>query len=232
MSAYSDLLSSEVPTPQPSREDTWGNPAWKAWHDSHDKGRCLWDISSQLFTAHADDCKHAEFDPAYWQELIVVKERAATARAAAAPKAHRVGRITDRESSRREAKEMGQTALNDPRLTRCMRYCYLQMAARWYESGSVYVVATPGWLAARSEDRFTPKQCKRALVKLRLLGYLDPATWSKVKKRDPGLYGYVKQKRAGTRGTWPAVYHMRQDLPEQESVPDDQNPLLEMAAAV
>lgn len=230
---YADLVGDEqLPgppaIPKPRREDTWDNPAWKLWHDSHDKGRCPWDIPSQTFTSHGDGCKHPEFDQDYWQELIAVKERAAALRAETAPKSLRVGRITDRESSRREAEQMARTFQDDPRPTPCMRYCYGQMAARWFEAGSVYVMAAASWLAERSGGRFTEKQCRTAIDRLEDLGYLDPVKWSRVKKADPGLYAYAKRHYAGDGGRWAQVYLMRQDLPEQDVIPPEENPILRM----
>lgn len=162
------------------------------------------------------------------------KMRAAAERelAATRPRSRHVGRITDRESSRREAEQMVEAFLNDPRPSPSARFCYTQMAARWYESGSVFVAAAPEWLAVRSDGRFTKKECWLALQHLKALGYISPVSWSKVRKKDPGLYSYMKTIRHGIRGDWPGAYHMRQDLPESDRVPDAQNPILALAAAL
>lgn len=190
----------------------------------HEKGCPV--LEQQVATIRERDAREAAKKKR--QDTVAAKRAAA---AAAKPKSGHRGRITDAESSRREAEQMGKTALNDPRLTSCMRFCYLEMAARWYDSGSVFVVGSSYWLADRSDGRYSVDQCKRALVHLKTLGYIEPKSWDWVKKKDRGLYAYVKGTRIGKRGLWPTVYHMRQDLPERGTIPDEENPLLQMAAA-
>lgn len=123
---------------------------------------------------------------------------------------------------------MARTFQDDPRPTPCMRFCYGQMAAKWFEAGSVFVMAAASWLASRSEGRFSEKQCRTALDRLGDLGYVQPVPWKRAAKKDPGLYAYAKRHYAGDGGRWAQVYLMRQDLPEEDRIPDAENPILQM----
>jgi len=226
VNGYAELAGyppSPADKPQPPQEDerpSPDDPAWQEWTTWHDD--CSWDDERQDFTQHSDDCNYPEFDPAEWGQ------KPSTAETAPPKKSRRIGRIHDRESSRREALGMVELAKNDPRLTPCMRFCYMHMAARWYESGSVFVMAAAGWLSSLSEERFSEKQCRTALEGLELLGYIVPVSWKRARKSDPGLHTYAKATRGGKPGNWPNVYHMKQDLPAEDRIPDEENPILKM----
>jgi hypothetical protein len=156
---------------------------------------------------------------------------------AAAPKSRRRGRITDHESARKELLSMAHTAKGDPRLSPCAAYVYGMLSARGFEHGSVFIATSPDRLSLLSGfdpdagTGFSPKQCERALDRLRLLGYIDKVKWSRVKRDDRGLYRWAQ--RLGRPGRWPNAYLLKQDLPSHDDrVPDDENPVLEMFGLV
>jgi hypothetical protein len=240
VSGYADLLGDppqeEEPQdePRPSPDD----PAWQEWTGHHDD--CPWDDERQDFTQHTDDCPYPEFDPAQWAPKP-------TAETAPPKKSRRRGRIHDRESSRAESDNMREVALNDDRLNPCDLFVYGHANAAWRRAGSVYVVLKPDFLSRRSGydpdagTGFSPDQCKRSLKKLCRIGYMELMTkgtdadkrrraWLRVKKKDPGLYEFIKRQRAHVRGTWPNAYHMKQDLPmgrSEDDLPDEENPAWE-----
>jgi hypothetical protein len=229
MSGYAEILAEDPPT-KPSREDTWENPAWRAWYETHDKRGCPWDIGQQAFTHHSDDCEHPTFDSGKW-EAILAEDAARRAQVAeAAPKSRRVGRIRDHETARKELEGMAQLAQDDERLSPCDAFVYGLLTSRGWRHGSVLVMGAASYLEAKSNGLYSRKQCERALDRLEVFGYIEPRKWSYVKKHDPGLYAYAKRSRRGSKGgKWPNAYLLRQDPPGNEDArPDDKNPILEM----
>jgi len=183
--------------------------------------KCYWNVGMEKWDSHTPGC---QFNPR--------RERLA-----AAPKSRRRGRITDHESARKELLSMAHTAKGDHRLNPCAAFVYGMLNARGFEHGSVFVAASPDRLSVLSGydpeagTGFSPKQCERALDRLRLLGYIEKAKWSRVRKGDPGLYRWAQ--RLGRPGRWPNAYLLKQDIPEStDRIPDEENPILEMFGLV
>lgn len=127
---------------------------------------------------------------------------------------------------------MAETAKDDPRFSPAMAFVYGHLANRGFRNGSVIVMAGRDWLSRWSDGRFTEKQCRTALDRLVLLGYIEPKSWSWVRKNDRGLFDYAKRRYGGNGGRWAQAYLLKQDLPERDTIPDEENPIAKMFGLV
>jgi hypothetical protein len=180
--------------------------------------RCYWNLRREKWDSHKPGCP---FNPRREQ-------------VAKAPKSRRRGRITDHDSARKELEGMAQLAQDDERLSPCDAFVYGLLASRGWRHGSVFVMAAANYLSEKSNGAYSTPQCRRALERLEILGYIEPVSWKRVAKADSGLYAYAKRSRRGSNGgRWPAAFLLKQDPPGNEDArPDNENPIAEMFGLV
>ncbi len=211
--SFSDLLGDDAePERQNAAKDYRGPEPGSPEFDECKARRCWWNVGLEHWDTHKPGCPYS---PRRKQ-------------VEAAPKSRRIGRITDHDTARKEIESMARVAGDDPRFTPCMAFVYGHLANRGFKHGSVFVMAGRDWLSRWSDGRFSEKECRTALDRLEQLGYVSQVPWSRVKKRDPGLFDYAKRRNGGAGGRWANAYLLRQDFPERDVIPDDQNPILEL----